>query len=159
MTGRDLDIIVNAIIKFADLQNNREKDYIFDEKKFSSVVGKTGPYILYTYVRINNIIKSQHFEAKSLNSVIYNQEDRDLRMKFLSLNEIMKSASQERMPSIIANYIYDISVLMNAFYEKNHINTLEDQEKKENWLTVLNLGCNLLKSLLELLAIKIPERM
>ena len=159
MSEDDLDIIVNAIIKFADLQNNREKDYIFDEKKFSSVVGKTGPYILYTYVRIHNILKNQNFELKSLNQTIYNQEDRDLRMKYLSLNEIMKSASKERMPSIIANYVYDISVLMNAFYEKNHINNLEDQEKKENWLTVLSLGCNLLKSLLELLAIKIPERM
>ena len=159
MDDKDLDIIVNAILKFADLQNNREKDYIFDEKKFSSVVGKTGPYILYTYVRIHNIIKSQNFMPKSLNKKIYNQYDRDLRMKFLELNEIMKSACQNRLPSIIANYIYEISVLMNAFYENNHINNLEDIDKKENWLTVLSLGCNLLKSLLELLAIKIPERM
>lgn len=159
MDDTDLDIIVNAILKFADLQNNREKDYIFDEKKFSSVVGKTGPYILYTYVRIHNIIKSQNFMPKSLNKKIYNQYDRDLRMKFLELNEIMKSACQNRLPSIIANYIYEISVLMNAFYENNHINNLEDIDKKENWLTVLSLGCNLLKSLLELLAIKIPERM
>ena len=159
ISQKDLDIIVNAILKFADLQNNREKDYIFDEKKFSSVVGKTGPYILYTYVRIQNIIKSLNFTSKSLNTTIYNQEDRDLRVKYLELNEVMKSACDNRMPSIIANYVYEISVLMNAFYEKNHINNLEDIEKKENWLTVLNLGCNLLKSLLELLAIKIPEKM
>ena len=133
--------------------------YFFDEKKFSSVVGKTGPYILYTYVRIHNILKTNNFTLKSLNNTIYNAYDQELKIKYLELNEIMKSACEERMPSIIANYIYDISVLMNAFYENNHINNLEDLEKKENWLTVLNLGCNLLKSLLELLAIKIPERM
>ena len=59
MSDDDLRILVNAIIKFADLQNNREKDYIFDIKKFSEVVGKTGPYVLYTTLRISKILENE----------------------------------------------------------------------------------------------------
>ena len=58
MSSSDVDKIVNAILKFADLENSRERDYIFDLAKFSDVVGKTGPYILYTYLRINKMIKN-----------------------------------------------------------------------------------------------------
>src|SRR5574344_145218 len=79
MDPKDIDIIVNAIIKFADLQNSREKDYIFDVVKFSDVVGKTGPYILYSYVRTNKILKQYDITNYHLSHKIYNQSDRNLR--------------------------------------------------------------------------------
>ena len=159
MTESDLDIIVNAIIKFADLQNNREKDYIFDINKFSSVVGKTGPYILYTYLRIASILKKEQYTIDELNKEIYDSTDREVRRKLIELSSTLNHAVELRMPSILANYLYELCVNMNAFYEKNHINNLEDRNKKENWLFLLDLGNKILKEMLDLLGIKIPERM
>ncbi|MEG2322039.1 MAG: arginine--tRNA ligase [Bacilli bacterium] len=159
MNNQDLDIIVNAIIKFADLQNNREKDYIFDPLKFSNVVGKTGPYILYTYLRINKILKSENLTIEQLNTTIYNNNDRDLRIKLLELSLSIDSAFKEKRPNYIAEYIYDICVLNNIFYQTNHINNLEDLAKKQQWLLLLTLSNKLLKELLNLLMIEIPSQM
>src|SRR5574344_1817863 len=127
MSDKDLDIIVNAIIKFADLSNARDKDYIFDIDKFSQVVGKTGPYILYTYLRINKIIKDN--EYKELSDVIYNNQDRDLRMHLLDLNSYFDLALKEYKPNYIAEYIYNLCVSANNFYENNHISGLDDNAK------------------------------
>jgi len=159
MNEKDLDIIVNAILKFADLQNNREKDYIFDIAKFSEVIGKTGPYLLYTYLRIESILKKETINKESFNEQIYNKEDRDLRMKILELDNTINFAAKNKLPSTIANFLYEMCVNMNAFYEKNHINNLMDLEKKENWLLLLRLSNKVLKNMLDLLSIEIPERM
>ena len=69
---KDLEKIIGAIIKFADLQNNREKGYIFDIEKFAGITGKTGPYILYTYVRTKKIIKNNETFVDNLSKTIYN---------------------------------------------------------------------------------------
>ena len=158
MKEKDLDILVNAIIKFADLQNNREKDYIFDIEKFSKVNGKTGPYTLYTYLRINKILKDIKTFNK-LNNTVYNEFDRSLRIKILELPNAIKRSVDLKLPSIIANYVYELCVNLNAFYENNHINNLDDIEKKSNWLTLLNLANNILKDMLNLLIIDIPDKM
>ena len=158
MKEKDLDILVNAIIKFADLQNNREKDYIFDIEKFSKVNGKTGPYTLYTYLRINKILKDIKTFNK-LNNTVYNEFDRSLRIKILELPNALKRSVDLKLPSIIANYVYELCVNLNAFYENNHINNLDDIEKKSNWLTLLNLANNILKDMLNLLIIDIPDKM
>ncbi len=155
----DLDIIANSIIKFADLQNNPHKEYIFDIQKFSDVVGKTGPYILYTYLRTNKIVINNPISIDKLNETIYNNQDRELRTKLLELDSIMNYAFENRLPSIIANYLYELCVLLNTFYEKNHINNLEDIENKENWILLLNLTTKIIKTLLDLLVIKIPSKM
>ncbi len=155
----DLEKIVNSIIKFADLQNNREKGYIFDINKFSSSLGKTGPYILYTYLRTKKIIKNNQTYVDNLSKTIYNGHDRNLRMKLLELDEILNYAFKIRMPSIIANYLYEICVLMNAFYENNHINNLKDINIKKDWITLLNLTISIIKELLDILVIEIPSKM
>ena len=155
----DLDILANAIIKFADLQNNPKKEYIFDIQKFSDVVGKTGPYILYTYLRTNKIVANNSISIDKLNETIYNNQDRDLRMKLLELDSVMNYSFESRLPSILANYLYELCVVLNTFYEKNHINNLEDIENKENWILLLSLTTRVIKSLLDLLVIKIPSKM
>lgn len=158
MKEEDLDIIVNAIIKFADLQNNREKDYIFDIDKFSNISGKTGPYILYTYLRINKILNNETLNIDSLDEKIYNQYDRDLRLKILDLKNAIYNAYNERMPHYIAEYLYDLCVLLNIFYQQNHISTCEENIKQQ-WLLLLTLTNKIIKELLNLLAIKIPTQM
>ena len=158
LSDEDLNIIVNSIIKFADLQNNYEKDYIFDINKFSSVVGKTGPYILYTYLRMNKIIKEENVNINLLNDKIYNEFDRNLRLKLLDLPLVIDSAFQDLRPSYIAEYVYDLCGLDNIFYQNNHINGSEE-ELKQQWLVLLTLTNKIIKQLLNLLIIDIPSQM
>lgn len=158
MSKEDVDIIVNSILKFADLQNSREKDYIFDLNKFSDVSGKTGPYLLYTYLRINKILNSEKFD-KIITNNIYNDYDRDLRIKMLDYSEAVNSAFKERKPHYIAEYVYNLTVATNIFYQNNHIANMEDITKKNDWLYVLFVNNNLIKELLYLLGIEIPTIM
>ena len=159
MNKEDIKKIVNAILKFADLQNSREKDYIFDLDKFSDVTGKTGPYILYTYLRMNKIINEVEIKNETLNNKIYDNFDRDLRLKILDASNTLNSAFVERKPSYLANYLYNLCVSANAFYAQNHILGCTDTEKQENWLYVIKLLNKVIKDLLYLLGIEIPSKM
>lgn len=158
MSEEDSDKIVNSILKFADLQNNRDRDYIFDIEKFSNVVGKTGPYMLYTTLRINKILKNEEWNH-TLSNNVYNGSDRKLRIKLLELDLSLKNAFTYRMPSYIADYIYNLAILANNFYQTNHINGLEDENKKNDWLFVLNLTSMVLEEMLHLIVIDIPSFM
>lgn len=157
MSEEDLDIITNSIVKFADLQNNFERDYIFDIKKFSEVVGKTGPYILYTYLRLNKVINSYSKDYKSFDENTYN--DRNLRLKLLELPIVINNAFNSLMPSYIAEYVYDLCTVANTFYQSNYISNQEDEIIKEQWLKLLDLTNKIIKTLLDLLVIKIPSKM
>ena len=158
MSESDRKKIVNAILKFADLQNSREKDYIFDINKFSSVVGKTGPYILYTYLRINKILKNENI-IHNLSNNVYNEEDRKLRLKLLDLEKNLTLAFKERKPHYLVDYIYQVALFTNTFYQNNHILGLEDEIKKNDWLYVLSLTSKVLEEMLKLIMIEIPEYM
>ena len=158
MDNEDLDKIVNAIIKFADLQNSRDKDYIFDPLKFASVVGKTGPYILYTYLRIDKILKNENI-SYNLSDKIYNNIDRKLRLKLITLENSIELAFKERKPSFVADYIYNLALLTNTFYQSNHITNLEDEENKQSWLYILSLTNKVIKEMLNLIEIEIPKYM
>lgn len=159
VTDKDIDKIVNSILKFADLQNNREKDYIFDIAKFSDVIGKTGPYILYTYLRIHKIISGNSINNDIISNNIYNEYDRNLRLKILDLPNAFENAFSNRMPSFIAEYLYDLCVLTNAFYQNNHINNEQDEIKKNDWVNILNITSLIIKDMLSLLVIDIPDSM
>ena len=158
LSSKDLDIIVNSIIKFADLQNNYERDYIFDINKFSKVVGKTGPYILYTYLRMNKIINENVITKPTLNNTIYNEYDRNLRLKLMELNLAVDLAFNELRPNYVADYLYDLCVLDNIFYQNNHINSVSE-DKKQEWLVLIDLTNKVIKQLLNLLVIDIPSKM
>lgn len=158
MKKEDIDIITNAIIKFADLQNNLERNYIFDIEKFANVTGKTGPYILYTYLRINKIIED--FEIKEeLTDQIYNNFDRNLRLKLLEMEKAVKEAVSERRPHYIADYVYNLCVVVNNFYQNNYLTKVDDPVMKSDWIQVLTLTNKLIKDLLSLLVIDIPSVM
>lgn len=160
ISNEDIDKIVNSILKFADLQNNRERDYIFDISKFSEVTGKTGPYILYTYLRIHKIISSlADVNLSVLTNNIYNEFDRDLRLKILELPIAFEMSFTNRMPNFIAEYLYDLCVLTNAFYQNNHINSEKDEIKKNDWVNILNITSIIIKEMLSLLVINIPDSM
>lgn len=155
MDNEDLDILVNSILKFADLQNDYTRNYIFDIKKFSEVNGKTGPYILYTYLRINKLLTNN---KANLSDNIYNDIDRTLRLKLLEVTNILEEAAEERKPHIIANYLYELSVIDNNFYQNNHMANL-DETIKNDYNIILTYNNLVLKTLLNLLGIHIPKSM
>lgn len=159
MSEEDLDKIVNAIIKYADLQNNREKSYNFDISKFSDVGGKTGPYILYSALRIRKIINSFNYNKGNVSEVTYNDIDRSLRLKLLDFNKYLDKSIEDRLPSIIGEYVYDLANLLNSFYQNINISKITDENMKNDYLNVLDLSFNILKECLDLLIIELPSEM
>ena len=155
MDKEDLDKIVNAIIKFADLQNDLTRNYIFDIKKFSEVNGKTGSYILYSYLRINKLLSQNNGK---LSSKIYNEADRNLRIKLLEVSSVIDQAARERKPHYIANYLYELAVIANNFYETNKMSGIE-KVIKNDYDIVLSYSNKVLEVLLTLLGIHIPKAM
>lgn len=155
----DIDKIVNAIIKFADLQNAKERDYIFDIDKFCSIVGKTGPYVLYTYLRVQNIVNNNPVSYKKQSGKIYNEIDRKLRLEVLKYFTMFPNAVEGRSPNIICDYIYNLCMVANSFYESNRINGLNDETQKSDWCTLLTLVASILKSMLSLIGIEPPSVM
>ena len=158
MSDEDLNKIVNSIIKFADLQNNMANDYIFDINKFSNTSGKTGPYMQYTVLRLKKILDAESIN-NNLTDTIYNETDRNIRLKLLELSSAVDKAYETRMPSILVDYIYGLANEANNFYQNNHIAGLEDETKKNDWLYILNLTVNILTDMLKLIGIEIPSYM
>ncbi len=159
MSEEDLNIIINAIVKFADLQNNREKNYNFDISKFSEVSGKTGPYILYSALRVRKLLLSNECTNNMLSGKIHSEIDRELRIKIMEAEKYLNKAVTERMPSYIAEYIYDLCNLLNSFYESENISKLSDDVVKNDYLNILNVAYNLVKDYLNLLIIDLPSAM
>ena len=159
MNEEDVNKIVNAIIKYAELQNNRERDYIFDIEKFSDVNGKTGPYILYTAVRIRKLVEANKFDSSVISEKVYNEYDKELRMKLLEVTDVVNNACDSRMPHYIADYLYDLAVLTNTFYQNNNISKLEDLDNKRDWINLLSYIYDVMEKLLSLLIIEIPSEM
>ena len=157
MSEIDKDKIVNAIVKFADLQNSLDKNYIFDSEKFASVVGKTGPYLLYTYLRINKMVNG--LEVDNLSDTVNDIYDRNLRLKLLEMESSLTHAFEERRPHYIADYLYDLAVVTNNFYQNNNLAKTTDAGQKNDYVYVLQLTSKVIKTLLDLLAIDIPSVM
>ena len=159
MSEEDIDIIVNAIIKYADLQNNRAKSYNFDIAKFSDVSGKTGPYILYSALRIRKILENNKITNNVITGNINNEIDRSLRFKILEMDKYLDKAVEDRLPSYIAEYVYDLCNTLNTFYQNVNISKLEDEAVKNDYLNVLETAYKVIEACLDMLVIKIPSEM
>lgn len=156
----DINTIVNSVIKFADLQNNYEKDYIFDLDKFSKFEGKTGPYILYSYCRLNKVYKKFICEIEPILSLKNKNEiERKIKIQLLNFPMVIKRAFLERKPSFIADYVFELSTKLNLFYETNRFSQEENKEFLPSWLYLINLSLKILKQSLKLLVIDTVEKM
>ena len=156
---RDIsDKVAVAALKYADLLPNVEKDYIFDMSKFCSLEGKTGPYILYSVVRMKSLLaKSNISEYKMYD--IYSQTEKNLITKILEMPIRIDTAYRNKTLSEITEYIYELDSLYNKFYGENRILTEQDEYKKQTWLFITNLTYKVNKLLLDTLAIDVPDRM
>lgn len=153
-------IIAVASLKYGDLSNILTKDYVFDLDKFTSFDGNTGPYILYTVVRIKSILRKADYSHENSCILRANSEiERELMLKLCKFNEVIYQGFQEKSPNKICEYMYDISNTFNKFYNENKIISEENISLKNSWLNLIYLASKVIDSCLELLGIDTLERM
>ncbi len=156
-------IIGLAAIKYGDLSNQATKDYIFDVDKFTSFEGNTGPYILYTIVRIKSILNKYAELGKSIDDLKINSPanatDKALMLDITKYHDVMKTAYDELAPHKICAYIYDVANSFNRFYHENKIMGEEDEAKQQGWIALLVLTKEILENCIDLLGFSAPERM
>ncbi len=156
-------IVGLAAIKYGDLSNQPAKDYIFDIDRFTSFEGDTGPYVLYTIVRIKSILakyKEQggHLEDLTLQNA-QNESEKALVMELARFNAAMEAAYEESAPNKVCAYIYELANEFNRFYHETKIISEEDAQKKAGWIALLVLTRDILEACIEVLGFKAPERM
>ncbi|MDO5564232.1 MAG: arginine--tRNA ligase [Eubacteriales bacterium] len=154
--------IALSALKFGDLSNIISKDYIFDIDKFISFEGHTGPYILYTIVRIKSILKRLETNKLNNNYVYYETSDKvtkNLELQLVRYIQEVDLAYNELAPHKLCNYIYDISNSFNSFYHEHNILKEENIDKKSYYVSLIKLTLNILNDIIEILGFSSPERM
>ncbi len=148
-----------ATLKYADLLPFRGTDYIFDLEKFSDLDGKTGPYLLYSTIRMKSLLeKGAHLKIGEIIK-FKTETEKELSLTILRLPIILNKALDSKSLNDITEYIYKITSLYNKFYAENKILTEEDQELQKSWLTLTKIVYDINIMLLDMLAIKVPEKM
>ena len=153
-----------AAIKYGDLSNQASKDYIFDTEKFTSFEGDTGPYILYTIVRIKSILaKYQAAGGRDLAELAIakpqSKAEKSLMQDIAGFGAMMEGAYEDCAPHRICAYIYQLSNDFNSFYHGTRILAEEDAAKKEGWIALLKLTRDILETCIDVLGFSAPERM
>ncbi|MGF0031981.1 arginine--tRNA ligase [Bariatricus sp. SGI.154] len=156
-------IVGLSAIKYGDLSNQASKDYVFDVDRFTSFEGNTGPYILYTIVRIKSILNKYQAEGKSVEGLrlsgAHNESEKALMLEVLKYNEVMENAYEELAPHKICAYIYDLANAFNRFYHETKILAEEDEAKQKSYIALLMLTKQVLESCIDVLGFEAPERM
>ena len=156
-------IVGLAAIKYGDLSNQASKDYIFSPKKFTSFEGNTGPYILYTMVRIKSILERYKNAGGDPEQCSFNPVQTDsekaLMLNAAAFNSAMTGAYAETAPHRLCAYIYALSNELNHFYHENKILSEENEEKKKGWIALLKLVLKVLECSIDVLGFEAPERM
>lgn len=157
------DQVAVAALIYGDLSNQASKDYIFDLERFSSFEGDTGPYILYTIVRIKSILakyaeQGGNLEAEELREA-QGESEKTLMMQLAQFNAMMEGAAQELAPHKVCAYVYELANDFNRFYHETKILTEEDAVKKAGWIALLKLTKDVLLDCVSVLGFEAPERM
>ena len=148
-----------AALKYADLLPFRGTDYIFEPEKFADLEGKTGPYLLYSTIRMKSLLtKGENFEKGKITK-FKSETEKDIALTVLRLPTILNKALDSRSLNDITEYIYKLTSLYNKFYAENKILTEEDKELQKSWLTLTKIVYDINMTLLDVLAIKVPEKM
>lgn len=152
-----------AALKYGDLSNQASKDYVFDIDRFTSFEGDTGPYILYTIVRIKSILK-KYENAGGMVSGIHtanpeSESERSLMLVLTGMQDMIKTAYEESAPHKICKFVYDLSNAFNHFYHETKILSEEDENKKKGYIALIRLTKDVLETCVDLLGIEAPERM
>ena len=156
-------IVGLAALKYGDLSNQASKDYVFDIERFASFEGNTGPYILYTIVRIKSILNKYTDSGKTLENLSINPADsateKALMLSLAKFSEIMAAVYTEKAPHKLCQFIYEVSNAFNGFYHDTKILAETDEAKQKGYIALICLTKAVLEQCIELLAIECPDRM
>lgn len=168
ITGDAVDeiagIIAVAALKYGDLSNLATKDYAFDMDRFSAFEGNTGPYILYTIVRIKSILsKYQEKTGKKPEEAVLmapqNQIEKDLMLLISRFADSLQLAYRDTQPNVLCAYIYDLCGAVNRFYHETRILTETDAQKQAGYVALITLAKGILETCIDLLGFEAPEKM
>ncbi len=152
-----------AAIKYGDLSNQASKDYVFDVDRFTSFEGNTGPYILYTIVRIKSILGKYQQDGGIIEDLklqeATNESEKALMLEIAKFNEMINNVYAEIAPHKICAYIYDVANAFNKFYHETKILAEEDAQKRAGYIALLKLTKDVLETCIDLLGFEAPERM
>lgn len=152
-----------SAIKYGDLSNQASKDYIFDVDKFTSFEGNTGPYILYTIVRIKSILNRYTQEGGSVDGCrigsIGTESEKELMMELAGYGSAIHTTAEELAPHRLCAYIYGLANAFNHFYHETRILSEEDENRKANLIALIDLTRKVLEQSIDLLVFSAPERM
>lgn len=153
--------IALAALKYADYLPYRETDYIFDINKFTDLEGKTGPYLLYSTIRIKSLLKKAKEENIQFSeyNTLTNNTDREVLLTLLTLPLILKRSYDSKSVNDIAEYIYKLTSIYNKFYSENKILIDPDANKRSSWLVLSKLVHDTNMMLLDIMGIDCPEKM
>lgn len=156
------NMVALAALKYGDLSNQASKDYVFDVDKFTSSEGNTGPYILYTIVRIKSIL-NKYGTDKDIEICDISSPDSDaekqLMLELIKYQNAVISAYEESAPHKICSYLYDTCNAFNHFYHETKILSCEDDNKKRGYIALLKLTRDILEQCIDLLGFSAPVRM
>ena len=152
-----------SAIKYGDLSNQAAKDYVFDVDRFTSFEGNTGPYILYTIVRIKSILAKYTEAGGALEGLAIagarGDEEKALMLEAAKYNGMMETAFEELAPHKVCAYIYELANAFNRFYHETKILAEEDKEVQKSYIALLVLTKRILESCIDVLGFEAPERM
>lgn len=152
-----------SAIKYGDLSNQASKDYVFDIDRFTSFEGNTGPYILYTIVRIKSILNKYQAQGGDLTRgripAAENDSQKALELVLARFNGVLENAFDELAPHKVCAYIYELANAFNKFYHETKILGEEDEEKRAGLVAVLQLTKRVLETCIDVLGFEAPERM
>lgn len=159
LDGNTIDTIAIAALKFNDLIHDLRSDYIFDPDAVTSFEGKTGPYILYTAVRLNTVLNKANITPR-LHNVNINKDERNLLLAIMDFDKTIQSAYENRATDMIANYAYNLCQLINAFYHSSPILRDDlDNKTQETRLHITKLARDTLTTATNLMGLTIPNKM
>ncbi|MBP8968026.1 MAG: arginine--tRNA ligase [Lachnospiraceae bacterium] len=157
------DIVGLSALLYGDLSNQAVKDYIFDMERFISFEGNTGPYILYTIVRIKSIIAKFEAQGGKLEGlkigVPVNASEKDLMKALSTFSQVMEGAEAELAPHRICAFVYDLANALNSFYHETKILSEEDEVKKGEYIALINFTKEMLETCIDMLGFSAPDRM
>ena len=156
-------VVALSAVKYGDLSNQASKDYIFDIDRFTSFEGNTGPYILYTIVRIKSILKKYQESKKSAEGKEilppHTDSEKALMLEIAKFNGAMENAFEELAPHKVCSYIYDLANALNHFYHETKIMAEEDEQVQAGYIRLLELTKDILETCIDMLGFSAPDRM